>query len=75
MQTLNEQQSQEVCKHVLRYAPRQSWRKIALRLTYPIWKPLFNHIMWQLYDRGVIDSSRLHIATALTDRTQDHKMW
>jgi hypothetical protein len=75
MQAINEQQSQEICKHVFCYNPYQYWRKPLLRLTYPIWKPLFNHILWELYHREVIDSSRLHIATSLTDRTQKHKMW
>lgn len=71
MEPINERQSQEICSHILKYSPQKTWRRDLLRLTRFIWQPFFSHIFYELYNQGVIDSSRLHIVSALIDPTQD----
>lgn len=66
--------SEVICKDIRRgrrSRPMPAWRRVALRITYPIWHPMVASTLNDLYMHRVIDSSRLHIAQTLFDRTQD----
>lgn len=79
MNPISEEECKLICERICKYHPYDNTklRKLILKLTYPFWKPLFNHIFWELYNKGVIDSSRVHLACSLTDRTQKNsqKIW
>lgn len=79
MHSFSEAESQEICRNLNRdksiYVSGR-WERLVLRLTYPIWRKMIAAVLCRLYERRVIDSSRLHIISALFDRTQlDSCVW
>jgi hypothetical protein len=75
MHPLTEQDSQHICNGVAKYSCSKLHR-LLLKLSYPIWHPFIWHIFARAHEKGVIDSSRFHVLSALTDRTQDsNKAW